>query len=113
MNGDEDEVPPELKEEFKFWEDVSAHSWEKFLKWEREESAEPGALLEQAQMRPDRFFTEAQMKRLGDLMGRWRIARDQGTRFPAEEWAELEQLIEVELMAATQRAEAMLGEMQP
>jgi len=38
LAGDVVEIPPELKEEFKFWEDVSADAWEKFLEWEREAS---------------------------------------------------------------------------
>ena len=32
------EIPPELKAEFQFWEDLSADAWEKFLEWEREAS---------------------------------------------------------------------------
>ncbi len=46
VNGDEIKVPAELKEESKFWEDVSADAWEKFLEWEREAPTESGDLLE-------------------------------------------------------------------
>jgi predicted DNA-binding antitoxin AbrB/MazE fold protein len=33
------ELTPEFREEFKFWEDLSADAWEKFLEWERETPA--------------------------------------------------------------------------
>ncbi len=33
------EAPPELKEEFEFWQNLSADAWEKFLEWEREMAA--------------------------------------------------------------------------
>ena len=65
---------------------------------------ESGTLCVVQQMRPDRFFNEAQQKRLAELMQRWRQARDRGTLFLPEEQAELDQLVAVELEAATQRA---------
>ena len=60
----------------------------------------------------DRFFNEAQLKRLAELMERWRTARDQGKVFPPDDMAELEQLIDDELVAAGQRAAAMQNEIQ-
>lgn len=59
------------------------------------------------QRRPDAFFTAEQQQRLSTLMERWRSARDQGTTLEPEEQAELEQLVEAELVGATKRAAAM------
>jgi len=61
-------------------------------------------------LRPDRFFSAAQQQRLDQLMARWRTARDQGALLPADEQAELEALVEAELLAATQRAAALADE---
>jgi len=75
--------------------------------------AESGTLVVVQQMRPDRFFTAAQQQRLGDLMQRWRTARDGGMTFSAEEQSELEELTTTVLEASRQRAEALLSGMQP
>jgi hypothetical protein len=56
-------------------------------------------------LQPDRFFTTAQQQRLGELMARWREAHDHDSQLPPEDQAKLEQLIEAELQATTQRAE--------
>ena len=61
--------------------------------------------------RPDRFFTAEQQERLNGLMWRWRAARDGGCAFSIEEQAELEQLVEAELKAATTRAESAITEL--
>lgn len=61
--------------------------------------------------RPDQFFTAEQQQRLGELMQSWREARDEGSDLPSDEQAELESLIEVEIEAAKQRAEAALSEL--
>lgn len=58
-------------------------------------------------MRPDELFNAAQQQRLGELMDRWRAARDAGTAFPPEEQAELDALVEAELRAATERSAAL------
>jgi hypothetical protein len=58
--------------------------------------------------RPDQFFAATQQQRLEQLMDRWRTARDHGIQLPAQEQAELESLIELELQASAQRA-AMLA----
>ncbi|MEW6210914.1 MAG: hypothetical protein AB1631_21295 [Acidobacteriota bacterium] len=60
-------------------------------------------------LKPDRFFTAEQQQRLGELMQRWREARDRGSALPPCEQAELESLVEAELEAARLRAEAMLS----
>lgn len=39
-------------------------------------------------MRGDEFFPEADRLRLGELMARWRTARDAGKALPAEEQAD-------------------------
>jgi len=59
-------------------------------------------------LRPDRFFNAEQQRRLGELMGAWREARDGGADLPSNERAELETLIEAELRASGDRA-AMLA----
>jgi len=46
----------------------------------------------------------SQRERLKDLMARWRAARDEGATLGAAEQAELDQLIEMEVRAATERA---------
>ncbi len=61
-------------------------------------------------LRPDRFFDAEAQRRLADLMGRWRDARDSGTEFPRQEQDELESLIEAETLAATARASALADE---
>jgi hypothetical protein len=54
---------------------------------------------------PDEFFTAEQLTRLRDLMDCWRKARDQGSVLPEQEQAELEQLIDAELVAAEMRSQ--------
>lgn len=56
---------------------------------------------------PDRFFSREQIERLAVLMDRWREARDHGVALAPQEQAELEQLVEAELVLATKRAAAM------
>jgi len=58
-------------------------------------------------LRPDRFFTAAQQKRLSTLMARWRSMRDQGDTLPADEQTELEALLDAELQASAARASAL------
>jgi hypothetical protein len=53
---------------------------------------------------PDQFFTGEQRKRVEQLMTEWRSARDAGGSLPSNERSELEQLIDAELRAATERA---------
>lgn len=60
--------------------------------------------------RPDRFFTAEQLAKLEELMARWRTARDAGTALPPQEQAELDALVDAELRAAADRAEAIAGE---
>lgn len=62
--------------------------------------------------RPDQFFTAEQQKRLHELMGRWRAARDGGLALPALEQAELDALVEDELRAASERTVALLREIE-
>jgi hypothetical protein len=74
---------------------------------------ESGTLLVVQHMRPDRFFTAEQQKRLAELMTAWREARDRGAALPPGEQAELEALIDAELEASTRRAAAMVGNLRP
>jgi hypothetical protein len=64
-------------------------------------------------LRPDRFFTAEQQRRLSELLQRWRTARDQHTTLPPEERAELEALVEAELRGATDRAAAIIQGLTP
>jgi len=59
----------------------------------------------------DEFFSESQSARLRELMQRWRECRDSGAPFSADEDAELQALVEVELLAATERAAALCAEL--
>ncbi|MFY9557509.1 MAG: sigma-70 family RNA polymerase sigma factor [Blastocatellia bacterium] len=65
---------------------------------------EAGTLVIVQNHKPDHFFTAQQQERLGELMTRWRSARDANETLPAEEETELENLIEAELKAASNRA---------
>lgn len=69
---------------------------------------EGGTLIVVQQMRPDRFFDEAQIRRLEELMERRRVAHSAGqdvtTALTADEEAELTGLITAELQASAQRA---------
>ncbi len=60
--------------------------------------------------RPDCHFDAGQQRRLAQLMARWRAARDGGGALAEAEQAELEALVEEELHASAERAEAMLLE---
>lgn len=73
---------------------------------------EAGTLVIVQNLRPDRFFTAQQQERLNELMTRWRSARDRDDTLPAEEQTELENLIETELGAATNRALAVSQEVE-
>lgn len=73
---------------------------------------ESGTLVIVQHFRPDRFFTAQQRERLDELMARWRGARDRGTSLSTGEQSELDTLIEAEVRAASQRAAAMLREVE-
>jgi hypothetical protein len=64
-------------------------------------------------LRPDRFFTAQQQRRLAELMAKWRQARDAGVRLSPEDQAELESLVDAELRAATERAAAISQDLAP
>jgi hypothetical protein len=59
---------------------------------------------------PDEFFTAAQQRRLAELMDLWRTARERNATLNAEEQSELNQLVERELVASGERAEALARE---
>ena len=67
------------------------------------ETDEPLILVRQG--RSDRFFTQAEFDRLQELMAR---NKGQGEPLRPEETAEMEALIDAELLATTKRAEALL-----
>jgi hypothetical protein len=51
-------------------------------------------------------FTWHENETASELMGLWRLARDQGAVLPPEQQAELDSLVEAELRAATARTDA-------
>ncbi len=57
---------------------------------------------------PDPFFSADQQERLSELMSLWRLARDQGQELPPEQQAELDNLVDAELGAATVRAATLM-----
>lgn len=57
------------------------------------------------ELRGDEFFSDEQIERLSKLMKTWRLARDKGKTLSAEEQAELEKLIEIELEASGKRVQ--------
>ena len=71
---------------------------------------EDGTLVIVQRLRPDSFFTERQQRRLEELMSRWRQLRDDGGSLSIDEQAELESLVNDELVAARHRAEAAIRE---
>ncbi len=70
-----------------------------------------GTLVIVQSRQPDRFFNARQQRRLGELMNRWRTARDRSSSLPASEQAELTELVETELRASAARAGALLAEL--
>ena len=60
-------------------------------------------------MQADHFFSDDQRRRLGELMEKWRAARDEARALPPDEQAELESLIDAEVRAAGERARAILS----
>lgn len=58
----------------------------------------------------DQFFPAAKVERLERLMARWRSARDGGPALSEAESAELDQLIELETLAAGERGAALMHE---
>ncbi|MFH7245501.1 MAG: hypothetical protein ACHWZW_21920 [Spirulina sp.] len=72
------------------------------------DEVEFSALLVIQSFRPDSFFSAEQQERLSELMNLWRSARDQGQELPPEQQAELDNLVEIELQAATTRTSALM-----
>lgn len=66
------------------------------------------ALLVIQSFSPDQFFSAEQQKRLSELMNLWRETRDIGTVLLPEQQAELDTLVETELIAATARTAAII-----
>jgi hypothetical protein len=58
----------------------------------------------------DKFFSVQQQERLKKLMSDWRVARDRGDSLPSEQQSELDNLIETELSATAERAQAILAQ---
>jgi hypothetical protein len=74
---------------------------------EQLDEAQRGTLVVVQKLCPDAFFSAEQRKRLEELMGRWRAARDAGEELAPLDQAELEALINAELQASAKRAAAL------
>lgn len=81
--------------------------------WAKLDDPDKTTLVVVQPLRPDRFFTAQQQKRLQELMIRWRAARDSGSALPSGEQAELDALLETEMRAAQQRAAALVDGLSP
>lgn len=66
------------------------------------------ALLVIQSFRPDAFFSAQQQEWLSELMRLWRSARDRGQELLPEQQAQLDDLVEAELRAATARTAALM-----
>ncbi|WP_448265875.1 hypothetical protein [Nostoc sp. DSM 114159] len=66
------------------------------------------ALLVIQSFLPDAFFSAQQQERLSELMRLWRSARDRGQELLPEQQAQLDDLVEAELRAATARTGALM-----
>jgi hypothetical protein len=71
-------------------------------------NTDSGTIVVIQPFRPDTLFTAEQQQRLEALMAQWRSARDVGHQLPADEYAELQALIEAELKAAEARTRQVL-----
>jgi hypothetical protein len=71
---------------------------------------ERGMLVVVQNFQPDQFFDAVQQQRLSKLMSRWRNARDQGRTLSPDEQTELDDLIQVELLASATRAQTVLAQ---
>ncbi|MEL6814764.1 MAG: hypothetical protein AAFP03_08115 [Cyanobacteria bacterium J06598_3] len=74
------------------------------------EDTEFNALIVIRNTTPDSFFSAEQQAQLSTLMALWRQARDQGTTLPSAQQAELDELVEAELKAATARTMALMSQ---
>jgi hypothetical protein len=63
-------------------------------------STEVNGFLLLPNFQPDQFFTAHQQQRLTELMNSWRVVRDRGEELPPEQQAELDNLIETDLLAS-------------
>ncbi len=86
--------------------------WAKLREKFNRSDEEIAALLQPRAAQPDRFFNIEQQQRLKELFDRWRLARDTGATFPADEQVELERLTAEELVASGLRAKALFEELQ-
>src|SRR5436305_65718 len=75
------------------------------------DESESGTLVIVQHLRPDHFFTAEQRQRLQELMQLWRTARDNNSSLTTAEQVELNRLVEEELQAAGQRADALVREL--
>lgn len=70
-------------------------------------SDDEGLVVILQKFKPDRYFSVEEQNRLVELIQQTQAAHDAGKALPAAEMAELEQLIEKELLATARRAEGI------
>ena len=73
---------------------------------------ETGTIAIVQQFRPDRFFSAAQRERLNELSELRRATRQAAQNLTPAEQTELEQLVDEEVRAATERARAILHDLE-
>jgi hypothetical protein len=66
-------------------------------------SLEKNSVIYIQDFEPDEFFTAEQQQRMSELMDKWRELRDSNSQLSIEEQAELEQLVELELIGSAKR----------
>lgn len=77
----------------------------------RLDPSQSGTLIVIQTFSPDGFFGADQSRRLGELMVKWRAARDAGVMLSADEQAELDALARAELDGALQRTRELQREL--
>jgi glucuronate isomerase len=75
------------------------------LQLENEESSSTMLIIQS--FRPDPFLSAQQQQKLAELMSLWQTAQSQGQELPQSQQAELDNLVEAELKAATARSAAL------
>jgi hypothetical protein len=72
---------------------------------------ENGLLIVVQSLEPDEYFDAEQQARLGELMQRWRSARDRNQNLSKEDQLELDALVAAEVEASGKRAAKLVKEL--
>lgn len=76
------------------------------------DEVESGLLIVVQSQKADVFFSKGQKERLELLMAQWRLARDKNRSSNFSNQAELEALVEAELLASAERAKSLRNEIE-